>query len=102
MGSYQPRFAFFKVYVGFGQLGISGSQAFHLPPFESEARFESVLDEIVMACPPINGDHVARWFFWFLFAHWIQEGAIDLRADYTGKALSGTRIYIRIAATLRI
>jgi hypothetical protein len=40
-------------------------------------------------------------FVFFLLIGFRVE-AIGLRADYTGKALSGTGIYIRIAGHLRI
>ena len=69
MGADQPGFSLSQVHVGLCQLGIALPQALDLPPFEGQAGLEAVLDKVIVARAPIDGDRVASRFFGLLLAH---------------------------------
>ena len=58
-----------QVNISLCELRPTLAHALDLPTLQCETGLEGVLDKVVMACPPINGDHVSSRFFGFLFAH---------------------------------
>jgi hypothetical protein len=69
MGAEQPGFAISDVYVAFSELCPPFPQAFDLPAFEGETRFEAVLNKVVMPRFLVDGDLIAGRIFFICFVH---------------------------------
>ena len=63
MSTDQPRLTFSEVDVSFRNLCSAFAQTLNLPSLKGQAGFKGVLDEIVVARPAIDGDHVTGRLF---------------------------------------
>ena len=57
VGTNQPGFAISKLYVGFGDLRRSCTQALDLPTFEHKPSLEFALDKVIVARFAVDSDH---------------------------------------------